>query len=257
VKNLTDHPGGFALGLALSGGGARGFAHLGVLKALEENRQAPDIISGVSAGAIVGAFYADGYSPDEILEMFIEKNLFKLIHLTVPKNGFLKPSVINELIKENLKAEKFEELQIPLFLAVTNLNKGKVVYFNKGKLSEKILASASIPVLFEPKSIGGQKYVDGGVFDNLPVKPLENKCKKIIGVNVNPLYEDNDLEGILKLAERTFYLNIVAKIQENIPKCDLFIEPHELKGFGLFEVSKAREIFEIGYKAALRALTTL
>jgi len=241
-------------GIALSGGGARGFAHLGILKAFIENGLAPDIISGVSAGAIVGAFYANGYQPDEILEMFIEKRLFQLIRLTIPKEGLLKPAGFNELFNEYLKINDFSNLKIPLFIAATNINTGKIEYFSQGRLDEKIFASCSIPILLNPVRIGNQTYVDGGVVDNLPVKPLKGKCRKIIGINVNPLYEDSRVKGIVHIAERIFYLNIVSNSREHIPDCDLYIEPQRLKGYGIFEISKAREMYEIGYLAAKEVL---
>lgn len=244
----------FTLGIALSGGGARGLAHLGVLKALNEHQLFPDMISGVSAGAIGGAFYADGYAPEEILELFIEEKLFHLIHVTFPKEGLLKASGFYELIRNHLRAKNFEDLKCPLYVAATNLNTGKIEYFNQGPLEEKLIASSSIPVLLNPIKIGGYTYVDGGVADNLPVKPLKGKCKNIIGVNVNPLYEEKDIKGIIQLAERTFYLNIVTNSRDHIPECDLYIEIKGLKGFGIFEISKAREIFDAGYREALQIL---
>jgi NTE family protein len=253
VMLINQHTGdGNMLGIALSGGGARGFAHLGVLKAMQEVKLSPDIISGVSAGSIVGAFYADGYAPEEILEMFIKEKLYHLIHMTIPREGFLRPSGLHELIRDYLRAENFEDLGCPLYIAATNLNTGKIEYFNSGPLREVIIASASIPILFRPVKINGFSYVDGGVIDNLPVKPLQGKCGKIMGVNVNPLYEEYNLKNIIQLAERTFYLNIVSNSREHIRDCDLYIEPQSLKGFGIFEISKAREIFEIGYREATR-----
>ena len=244
----------YNLGLALSGGGARGLAHLGVLKALKEYQLFPEIVSGVSAGAIGGAFYADGHEPEEILELFIEEKLFHLIHVTFPKEGLLRASGFHELIRNHLKAKNFEDLNYPLYVAATNLNTGQIEYFNQGPLEEKLIASSSIPVLLNPIKIGGQTYVDGGVVDNLPVKPLKGKCKKIIGVNVNPLYEDKNIKGIIQLAERTFYLNIVSNSREHIPECDLYIEIRGLKGYGIFEVSKAREIFDAGYRETVQIL---
>jgi len=241
-------------GLVLSGGGARGFAHLGVIRALEEHGIFPDIISGVSAGSIVGAFYADGYSPEEILEMFIEKKLFSLLRLTVPRSGILKMTGLYELIRSYLRAKTFEELKKPFWITVTNLNKGCVEYIHKGPLSDAVIASSSIPVLFEPHKIGKYKYVDGGVFDVLPVKPIQNNCKKLIGVNINPHYEEENISGLIKVAEWTFYLRILAGVNENMKKCDIRIDPQKLKGYGIFEVSKAHEMFKIGYDEAKRVL---
>ncbi|HDJ33298.1 MAG TPA: patatin [Bacteroidetes bacterium] len=242
------------VGIALSGGSARGFAHLGVLKALEEAGLHPGVISGVSAGAIVGAFYADGYSPEEILEMFIEKKLFQILHLNVNRTGFLKPSGIDSLIKKYLRAKTFDQLKIPLYITASDLNRGVAVYFHEGALPDKIMASSAIPVLFQPVVIEGTTYVDGGLIDNLPVQPVRNKCRVLVGVSANPNYEENDLNGFWKLTERTIYLNLVTRIQEHKLYCDIFIEPPTLKDYGLFEISKAREIFACGYDEAKRVL---
>lgn len=244
----------YKTGLVLSGGSARGFAHLGVLKALKEHNIHPDAISGVSAGAIAGAFYADGHEPEEILEMFIEKRLFQLVRFTLPKHGFFKMTGIYDLLRSYLKAKYFSDLKLPLTIAATNLNKGSVTYFDSGLLEEKIVASATIPIMFKPRIIDNQTYVDGGVYDNLPVKPLYGKCKKIIGVSLNPQYEEKNIKSMMKVVERTFYLNLSSNIRSSMQYCDMFIEPQEIKNYGLFEVSKAREIFDVGYNAAMKTL---
>ena len=244
----------FKTGLVLSGGGARGFAHLGVLQALEENGLKPDLISGVSAGAIIGAFYADGYTPHEILDMFVERKIFALVRLTLPTEGFLKMTGLKELIRDSMRAVSFEDLKIPLIITATNMTKGKVAYFDQGQLFDKIVASASIPILFEPHKIDGDVFVDGGVFDSMPVAPILGKCKKIIGVNVNPRFEQKKLRGLIQIAERSFYLRVISHVQDTMKKCDIFIEPKALKDHGIFEVKKANEMFDIGYKEARKIL---
>ncbi len=249
----TDHD----TGLVLSGGGARGFAHLGVLQALEEAGIRPAMISGVSAGAIVGVFYADGHSPAGIMDMFVEKKLFSLVRFTVPRSGFLKLTGLHELLRSFLRARTFEELKIPLWITVTNLNKGMAEYVNSGPLSDMVIASASIPILFEPHRIGRYQYSDGGVFDVLPVAPLKNSCKRIIGVNVNPRWEEKNISGLIKMAEWSFYLRILASVRANMQQCDIQIDPQKLKGYGIFDISRAREMFDIGYEEARNVLETI
>ncbi len=241
-------------GLVLSGGGARGFAHLGVIRALEEKGIVPEIISGVSAGAIVGVFYADGYSPEEILAMFIEKKLFSLVRFTVPRSGFLKLTGLREVMRSYLRAKTFEELKKPLWITTTNLNKGRVEYFHTGPLQDTVIASSSIPILFEPHRIGPYRYVDGGVFDVLPVTPIQGLCEQLVGVNINPHYEEDNISGLLKVAEWSFYLRILASVNENLKKCDIRIDPKALKGYGIFDISKAHEMFDIGYREAKKVL---
>jgi len=242
------------IGIALSGGGSRGVAHIGILKALNEYGIYPDVISGCSAGAIVGAFYADGYTPDEMREFIIGKGIFDIARLTLPKKGLMRMTGLEKVLTDYLTAKTFEELKMPLFINTTELNRGKSVYFHSGTIIDKIIASSSIPVLFEPVILNGYTYVDGGVFDILPVKPLLDLCDYIIGSYVNPRREYNNYGGIPKIVERTFFLGVEANMKDNVEKCQLYIQPTKLMNFGAFQVSKAEEMFEIGYEYAKKLL---
>jgi NTE family protein len=245
----------FRTGVVLSGGGARGYAHAGILKALEELDLKPDIISGVSAGAIVGAMYADGNSPDEMFRVFQEEeHFYKFVKLTIPKRGLLRAEGLEEKLRSILKAEKLEDLQIKLIIAAANLNMARVDYFDTGEIIPRVLASSAIPILFNPVEIGGVTYIDGGMMDNLPVDPLYGRCEKVIGVSLNPIEEMNDFPNLLSIAERTFRINLSAQIKEKLSKCDIVIQPDELGKFGLLETGKGKEMFELGYQAAQKAL---
>ncbi len=244
----------YKTGLVLSGGGARGFAHLGVIQALNESGIFPDIISGTSAGAIAGVLYADGYEPKEILEMMHSGSMLDYMRPTLPRNGLLQISGMEKILSANLRAKTFEELKIPLFVTATDLNHGKAVYFSKGELITAVIASASIPVLFNPVIIKNINYVDGGVLDNMPVKPIEKKCERIIGSYVNPIGEEETISGITKIAERSFFLSMSKEIVEKMKKFHLFIAPPELKDYKILDPDKAAELFEIGYKATIDKL---
>jgi len=244
----------YKIGLVLSGGGARGFAHLGVIKALNEAGIYPDVISGTSAGAIAGGFYADGHSPDEILHFFVEKGLYKYVEFIIPNKGFLKISGLLRLINCHMRASDFSELKIPLFVAATDLNNVKTVYFSSGNLLRAIVASSSIPVMFQPFIIDGITYVDGGVTDNLPLNPIKDNCEVLIGVNVNPIGYQESFDKIMSIAERSFHIAFNAGIFEKKHLFDLYIEPQDLNKYGIFDVAKSNEIFETGYKAAKKKL---
>jgi NTE family protein len=242
------------IGISLSGGGVRGIAHLGVLKALNEHDIFPEIVAGVSAGALAGVFYCDGYKPDEIFKIFDQTSLFKFAKLGIPKKGFLSMKKVEKILNENLSAKSFQDLKIPLSVATSNLTDGKVEYFEKGSLIDKIIASASIPVLFNPVIIENKLYVDGGIFDNLPIKPLQNKCDKIIASHVNPLTKDENIDSMLDVAERTFHLAIASSVQENSKKCNLFIELPELRKYSLLKLENINEIFSIAYQSTIEIL---
>lgn len=241
-------------GLVLSGGGTRGFAHLGVLKALEEEGIRPDIISGVSAGSIAGAFYADGNDPEKTLEILAHHKLLDYLEFTIPKKGLVRMSGFEKTMKETLKAKTFEELEIPLLVFATNMNTAEFARFDQGDLILAVKASSSIPVIFPPVKIEGQQYLDGGIINNFPVEPLRDLCKFIIGVNVNPIGNVKDLGNLKKIAERTFHITLRNQASSKEDQCDIYIEPAELDQYGLLDVSKAHEIFRLGYDAAHEAL---
>ncbi len=241
-------------GLVLSGGAARGFAHPGVIKALHENGVIPDCVSGTSAGAIVGVFYADGFEPEEIIELFKKKKVFNFVNIALGRKGLLSISGLEKTLKNNLRAKTFDQLQKPFYVASTNFNSGEIEYFNEGDLVEKVVASSSIPVLFKPVEIGGDWYVDGGVLDNLPHTPLKGKCRNLIGVHVNYTGPEKEINNLMEIAERAFHLSIGARIKEISGELDVFIEPEELKHYSVTDVGEGDKMFRIGYEEALRIL---
>jgi NTE family protein len=244
----------YKVGLVLSGGGTRGFAHLGVIQALIEAGIFPDVISGTSAGALVGVLYADGYSPQEILTMMNWASRFDFMRPAMPREGLLQINGIIKILKTSLRSKKFSELKIPLFVSATDLNNGKVVYFSEGDLIEPVIASASIPVLFQPVKINGISYVDGGVLDNLPIKPIENQCMVTIGSFVNPVSYIEKISGLITIAERTFMLSMSKDILDKSKRFDLFIAPAELRKHRFLDPEKSQEVFDIGYKATKEKL---
>ena len=244
----------YRTGLVLSGGGARGFAHLGVLKALNVSGIYPDVIAGTSAGALVGVLYADGYTPDEILSIMNTTSRLHYIRPTVPREGLLQISGIERILKDKLRAEKFEDLKIPLFVTATDLNNGKAVYFSSGELLRPVIASASIPVLFNPVIIDNIHYVDGGVLDNLPVKPIEGMCNFMFGSFVNPVGYEETVTSLVQIAERSFMLNLSKELEMKENLFDVFIAPPELKNYKIFDNEKALEVFDIGYNATINKL---
>jgi NTE family protein len=244
----------FNTGIVLSGGGARGFAHLGVLEALNENGIFPDVISGASAGALVGVLYSDGYTPREILRLMCTGSMLHYMRPTVPRSGLLQISGLTRMLEAHLKARLFNELKIPLFVSATDLNNAVPVYFSQGELIDRVIASASIPVLFNPVVIDNVSYVDGGVLDNLPLKPIEGKCSFLIGSFVNPVGKEDTISGLLQIAERTFMVSMSKEIGDKARKFDLFIAPPELKDFRILDPEKGPELFEIGYRATTQKL---
>jgi NTE family protein len=236
------------LGIVLSGGGARGFAHIGVLKALNEHGIFPDAISSVSAGSIVGALYADGHTPDKIYDIFARLDIFKLLKFYRPAFGMLRADGLEKILSTHLSVSTIEELKIPLHICATNFTKAHITYFHSGKILPAVMASCAIPMVLKPLQINDEFYVDGGLMNNLPVEPLEQNCEDIIGVNANPVSESPRFASFRNYADRILHLAIRANIQNNIHKCDIYIEPPGLMDYHMFKVSSAEQIFEIGYQ---------
>lgn len=241
-------------GLVLSGGGTRGFAHLGAIAALFEKGIKPDVISGVSAGAIVGAFIAAGKSPEEILSVFKKGWFFKYTKLHIPLNGLLKLDGLKEIIKKEINEQNIEDLQIPFYIGVSNLNEGKMEYKNSGNLGQTVLASSSIPVLFAPVEIDGNLYVDGGLMENIPITPILKDCTNIFVSNISPINPDAKLKNLIQIATRAFYMSVNTNRAEAQKKATLFIEPEGINKYDFFLRTHADELFELGYKSTLQAL---
>jgi NTE family protein len=245
------------IGLSLSGGGARGIAHIGVLQALEENNIYPSAIAGTSAGAIVGGLYAAGKRPDEILA-FVKNSSFFAAFLKggLPSAGLIKLTYLKEKLNEQINEDSFEALEIPLYVALSNLNTGECDIFSEGPVIEAIIASASVPLIFKPVRINGDVYVDGGLLNNMPVHPLKKTTDKILGVNVMPNRGTprQKYTGALSIAGRCFDLSIYANTKPNLSLCDVVIEPEGVSQFNIFHFNQFKTLYEIGYEAAIEKM---
>jgi NTE family protein len=238
-------------GLALSGGGARGIAHIGVLQALEEMKIPLCALSGTSSGAIVGAFYCHGYKPKEILEVFKTTRFYKLIWPAMKTSGLLNMRKAEKVFRNYFPENSFDALNVPLYVTATSLKTGKATVFHQGALTEALMASSAIPVLFHPVRINGEDYVDGGIVDNLPVNPLRDPCEFIIGSHSNAIDDEYTTGGFRSVMERSLLLAINGNVMVRKQACHVFLEPPAMKHFRVFDFSKADEIFDIGYHYTL------
>ena len=235
------------IGLALSGGAARGIAHLGILQAIEELEIEISALSGTSSGAIVAAFYASGMPPRDVLQIIKETKLVKFVRPAISKTGLLKVEKLETLFSRHLPSSSFQELTKKLTVTATDINRGESRYFDTGALVLPILASCCMPVIFDPVVIEGVSYVDGGILNNLPVEPLKAECDVIIGAHCNPVDRDFKVTNAKALMERTFLMAIRNNTLERQQWCDYFIEPPALAKYIGFDVDKSEELFQIGY----------
>ncbi|AKD04775.1 patatin-like phospholipase family protein [Pontibacter korlensis] len=241
------------VGLALSGGGARGIAHLGVLKAMDELGVKISMISGVSSGAIAGVLYGYGYSPDEILKLIKELSVFQVMRPVFGKTGLLHLEEVEKLYNKYLGAHlTFEDLKMPVVVSATEMNEGVTAYFSSGEVIKPLLASSAVPILYQPVRYQGKLLNDGGLLNNLPIEPLYNNCDVKIAVHVNPINHQAQITSLRGMIERTVMLAINNNIKLRLNQCDLFLEPQELKSYRLTSFRKADEIFDVGYRYAKR-----
>ena len=244
------------IGIVLSGGGIRGVAHLGVLQALTEAGIKFDMISGTSAGSIVGALFAQGIQPAEILKIFMETHLYKYIRPAFGAKGLMSLDKIRTLLLEFIPHDSFEGLKIRTVITATNFNECKLAYFSSGELINPILASSAIPVFFKPIHMGGKIYIDGGILNNFPVEPLKSECDFIIGSSCNHLPEADTIESYRRLVERSIIMSINSDMSVKAEFCDVIIEPRGMGATSVFDVRKTEEIYWLAYEATLRKLKT-
>jgi len=244
------------VGLVLSGGGFKGVAHVGAIKAIEESGLIPNVVSGTSAGAIVGSFYAAGHSIEKMKGFFSKTPLFKFNRFTRKKAGFLDSEKFYDDLIGYLPKNSFESLDKKLFVTATNLVKGSVTVFDKGELIKPILASAAFPGVFSPIKIGGQLYSDGWILDNFPIAPIQKGCDIIIGIDVTPIKQPKitDFKNSYSVMQRAYYLKEMSNSEKKFKDCDLVIQPKKLANYGVFSGGNVDKMFDLGYEEAKQQL---
>lgn len=250
IKSLIKPPLN-SVALVLSGGGARGVIHLGVLQAFDENQIKIEAVSGSSMGAIIGALYCADIPPKEIKTLMKSKKFASIFHLSWNKKGLLAMTRLKKTLNKFIPINEFKSLKTPFYCCVSNLDTGTYEIINSGSLAIAVSASASIPILFEAIEINGQHYVDGGLFNNLPVEPLLNKYKNIVGVHVNN-YKNSKAHSIRAVAERVFTLVSKQNVEPNLKKCDYVIDPYLDKPYRVLDFRHTNTLFEIGYQEGLK-----
>ena len=271
------------IGLVLSGGGAKGFAHIGVLKVLESAGVKIDYIGGTSMGAVVGSLYASGYSAvqidsifktinfDELIKDFIprssknfyEKKNDELYAVVLPFNKFrigipdaLSKGIYNfnllSTITRNVRhVRDFNKLKIPFICIATNIETGEEVLLDKGNLATVLIASAAFPTLFSPVEIDGKMLVDGGVANNYPIEAVRKMgADIIIGVDVQDgLLDKSELKNATKILGQITNLQSIEKMKKKIKDTDIYIKP-DIKNYGVISFDKGIEIIKKGEEAA-------
>lgn len=238
------------VGLALGSGGARGFAHLGVIKVLKEEGIPIELIAGSSMGALVASFYGAGLDVDRLYKL---SRVFKrkyYLDFTVPKMGFIAGKRVKELIRIFTHGKMIEELDIPIGIVATDLVSGEKVVFKKGPVAEAVRASIAIPGIFVPEKLDGRLFVDGGVVDRIPVSVAkEMGADIVIAVDVSHVKFNSDITSIFDVIIQSIDIMQMELVANREVASDVMIRPrvemYDSKAFTNIE-----EIITIGEEEA-------
>jgi NTE family protein len=248
------------IGVALSGGGALGYAHIGVLDALEDYGIEPTIVAGTSMGAIVGVLYAAGYHPEDMLKLITDHkmtNKKKIMSLDIKSSelGLFSKKYIASFLEKTLPTNSFDSLPKPFYCAVTNLMTTKGEIISSGdRLQKYTLASMSIPVLFQSVVIDSMVYIDGGITNNLPARSIRDKCDILISVDVNPYTEVTKLNTIKEAVMRTMTTLVMNTSLDGRACSDYIVDVYASHQYSILDFAKYKEIYKIGYDAGMHFL---
>ena len=241
-----------SIGLALSGGAARGIAHIAVIDTLEQEGIPIHAIAGTSAGSIVGALYAAGMTVSEIKRILLNAKWKNILKLTIPKLGLMSSEGISRFMEDVLPVKKFSSLSIPFAAVATDLKTAEKVVITSGSIARAVQASCSMPIIFTPTEINRKVLVDGGVASQVPVRAVreELRAKQVISVNVNyKALEFDEYDNIIKIATHLSMLWASRNSREEEKLADVAIQVNAA-GIALYDLSKSRELLRRGRKAA-------
>lgn len=242
------------VGLALGGGASKGFAHIGVIKVLKENNIPIHVVTGTSAGAVVGSLYASGMSPDrlELEAQIMDKT--SLVDLTLSSSGFIKGQKLQDFINAKVKNRPIQQLPIKFGAVATEFGSGRMVTFNHGNTGQAVRASVSIPNVFQPTQIGNKRYVDGGLVAPVPVTAARNLgANVVIAVDISQK-PAKSATGFLAQLDQSLNIMSVAALNNELSKANVVIRPQvqQLGAIGGF--NQREHAIKLGEDAARKAL---
>lgn len=246
------------IGLALGAGSARGFAHIGVLKALDEAGLKSDVVAGTSAGSLVGVFYAAGFTPWQMEEVALKVRDIDVADISsASKRGMFAGEALQKLVNDFVKNTPIERLKLPYAAIATNLKNGEMVTLRSGDSGAAVRASCSIPGVFVPATIGGIELVDGGLVSPLPVKAARLLgADFVIGVDVGSKPINNTHSGLYEVLLQSFEIMGRSLTQLEAQTADYVIRPDTLR-FASTDFAARKDLIQSGYEAGLKAVGEL
>ncbi|ENV35093.1 patatin-like phospholipase family protein [Acinetobacter gerneri] len=238
------------IAIALGGGGAKGFAHIGVLKVLESHGIKPKIVTGTSAGSFVGSIYASGKTPYQMQQLALTLKESDLRDLTLSSQGFVVGQKLQNYINQNVANKPIEKFPIRFAAVATRLDNGKRTDFIKGNAGQAVRASCSIPNVFVPATIGGVKYVDGGLVSPIPVETAKDMGADIvIAVDISARPAGNKPTSMWGLLDQTINIMGQQSINKELSAATVVIQP-KVGHLGTLDLSSSNEAILEGEKAA-------
>ncbi|WP_290639121.1 patatin-like phospholipase family protein [Aquabacterium sp.] len=245
------------IGLALGGGAARGFAHIGVLQVLEEQGIKPDLVVGTSAGSVVAALYASGKTPAELTTMAMTLDESTITDWVFPGRSILKGEALAKFVRNLTAGKQIENMRLPLGIVAADLQSGQPILFRRGDPGMAVRASSSVPGVFEPVKIGGREYIDGGAVSPIPVRYAKQMgADVVIAVDISAIPEGQPTKGAVDILLQTFNIMGHAISQFELQDADVVMRP-KLEGIGSAEFSARRLSILAGREAALMVMPQL
>lgn len=260
-ENAEAQECGPKVGVFLSGGGALGFAHIGMLQALEEAGISPEYVSGASMGALVGAFYSAGNDPQQIKEIVMKEKLYKRENLFALSGAKVKGvslsanRKVRDILSRHIGTDQFDDLEKHFMVAVSNLTESQTEVIDSGDgLIDYLLASMAIPGVFEPVVIDGDIYVDGGSLNHFPTKSIREKVDILIGIDVMPRKGDVTISNTKDLLTSFIHSLAIVSGEEGRDLCDYMVESSAINFYSAFDFDKFEEIHNYGYETMKKYL---
>jgi NTE family protein len=245
------------IGLALGGGAARGFAHIGVIQVLEEAGIRPDLVVGTSAGSLVAALYASGKTGPEMAALALTMDEGGITDWAFPTRGLIRGEALARYVREQTGNRPIEQLRLPLGIVATDLDSGVGVLFQRGDTGSAVRASSAVPAVFQPVKIGSREYVDGGLVSPVPVRYARQMgAEFVIAVDISSPPDGNATGDVMKMLLQTFAIMARSINQFELREADLVLRP-TLAGVSSADFSARLRAIRAGREEALRALPEL
>jgi NTE family protein len=245
------------IGLALGGGAARGFAHIGVLQVLEEQGIKPDVIVGTSAGSVVAALYAAGKTPTELASMAMTLDESSITDWVFPGRSLLKGEALAKFVRNLTAGKQIEAMRLPLGIVAADLQSGQPILFRKGDPGTAVRASSAVPGIFLPVKIGDREYIDGGAVSPIPVRYARQMgAEIIIAVDISAIPEGQSVRGAVDILLQAFNIMGHSISQFELRDADVVMRP-KLEGIGSADFTARRLSILAGREAALTVLQQL